>query len=60
MTSYYEIETAEQAQEAYEERFGGWPYFLLMGADEEEIVWLVKRALRTGREIEADEAEGEY
>lgn len=51
---WFEIETAEQAREAYEEAFGGWPYFLLMGADDDEIIWSVQRALRTGRELEAD------
>lgn len=60
MTEYYEIKTVDEARKAYEERFGGWPYFLLMGADDKEIVWLVRRALRMNKEIEADDAEGEY
>ena len=49
-----EIKTAEQAVAAYEERFGGWPHYLMMDASDEVIVFEVRHALRTGREIEAD------
>lgn len=47
--------TAEQAIAAYTEKFGGWPYFLMMGADDDYIVECVEEALRTGEEIEAEE-----
>lgn len=60
MMEWFEVDTAEKAEAAYSERFGGWPYFLLMGADDDEVVWLARKALRTGREIDADEAEGDY
>lgn len=46
--------TAEQAIAAYEERFGGWPLFIMMSATDEYIIERVAEALRTGNEIEAD------
>lgn len=52
--------TRDEAIKAYEERFGGFPYFLLMGAPDDIIVWKVRRALRLNREIEPDEADGDY
>lgn len=49
--------TAEEAIKVYTERFGGFPYFLFLGAPEESVVRAVEKALETGEEIEA-EAEG--
>lgn len=46
--------TEEQAINAYKERFGGFPYFLMMGASEEKIVEKVMKALESGEEIEAE------
>ena len=37
---------------AYEERFGGYPAFLLMGADDEEIIEALSECLETGKELE--------
>lgn len=44
--------TADEAIDAYTERFGGFPYFLFMGAEDEIIVESVERALETGEKIE--------
>jgi hypothetical protein len=51
--------TAEEAVGAYTKIFGGFPYFLFMGASEEVIVDAVEEALRTGEEIQAEE-EADY
>ena len=55
MMELCEIKTAEQAIEAYVEKFGGWPSFLMAGAADDEIIFEVRHSLRTGREIEADD-----
>lgn len=55
-----EIKTAEQAVAAYIERFGGWPSFLMAGASDDAVVFEVRHALRTGREIEADDPSADY
>lgn len=55
MRDIYDIETEEDAINAYAERFGGFPYFLFMGADEDYIISEVVKALETDREIEAEE-----
>ena len=43
--------TSDEAIEAVEKRFGGWPHFLMMGVSDEGVVERVKEALRTGEEI---------
>ena len=43
--------TEREAIDAYIERFGGFPYFLFLGATEEVIVKSVVEALKTGKEI---------
>ena len=55
MRDIYDIETEEDAISAYTERFGGFPYFLFMGAEEDYIISEVVKALETDREIEAEE-----
>lgn len=55
MRDIYDIETEEDAISAYAERFGGFPYFLFMGAEEDVIIDAVVNALETDREIEAEE-----
>ena len=42
--------TAEEAVGVYTKIFGGFPYFLFMGASEEVIVEAVEEALRTGED----------
>lgn len=42
-----------EAKKLYIERFGGFPEFLFMGADENEVLPYIQKALKTGKEIEA-------
>ena len=44
--------TREEAIKAYTEKFGGVPYFLMMGAPDEAITAAVEKALKSGEEIE--------
>ena len=55
MRDIYDIETEKDAINAYTERFGGFPYFLFMGAEEDYIISEVVKALGLDREIEAEE-----
>ena len=55
MRDIYDIETEDDAISAYTERFGGFPYFIFMGAEEDVIIDAVVNALETDREIEAEE-----
>ena len=55
MRDIYDIETEEDAISAYSEYFGGFPYYLFMGAEEDVIIDAVVKALETDREIEAEE-----
>lgn len=47
--------TREEAIEAYVDKFGGFPYYLFMGAADEYVVERVEEALRTGRPVRAEE-----
>lgn len=49
----------EAVKEKYIEMFGGYPYFLLMGADEEYIVEQLKRCIESGKELQPEE-DAEY
>ena len=51
----YDIETKDDAINAYAERFGGFPYYLFMGADEGVIIDEVVKALELDREITRDD-----
>lgn len=42
----------DEARALYIEKFGGFPDFLFMGADEEEVLPYIQEALNTGKEIE--------
>ena len=55
MRDIYDIDTEEDAINAYTDRFGGFPYFLFMGAEEDVIIDAVVKALETDREIEAED-----
>ena len=55
MRDIYDIETEEDAINAYAERFGGFPYYLFMGSEEDVIIDAVVKALETDREIEAED-----
>ena len=47
--------TREEAIEAYAKKFGGFPYFLMMGASDEAVIEAVKKALKSGKEIKPEE-----
>lgn len=47
--------TREEAIKAYEDKFGGFPYFLMMGVLDEILVREVEKALESGEEIEPEE-----
>ncbi len=44
--------TYEEAEKRYIEKFGGFPYFLFMGAEKSYILPYILEALETGKEIE--------
>jgi hypothetical protein len=52
--------TVQEAIEMYSDRFGGFPYFLFMGAPDEKIIEEVSLALETGKEISAGADEADY
>lgn len=52
--------TLEEVKAAYIERFGGYPSFLLMGADDDEIIEALTKCLETGQELEAPEEDALY
>lgn len=47
--------TRDEAVAAYEDRFGGFPWFLFMGSEDEELVKAVEGALRTGEPVRAED-----
>lgn len=55
MRDIYDIETEDDAISAYAERFGGFPYYLFMGAEEDVIIDAVVKAIETDREIEVED-----
>ena len=60
MRDIYDIETEEDAINAYTERFGGFPYYLFMGAEEDVIIDAVVKALELDRMIEVEDDEVMY
>ena len=52
--------TREKAIDAYIEKFGGSPYFLILGASDETIINAVVSALETGEEIQAGDINTDY
>lgn len=40
-----------EAIKQYVEKFGGFPYFLVMGASDKALIELVKKSLESGEEI---------
>lgn len=52
--------TRQEAIDAYTERFGGFPYYLFMGAPDDDVIYKVRRALVTGREIEPEVPDADY
>lgn len=47
--------TVQEAIDKYVERFGGYPYFVMMGASNEYIIQSVAESIRTGEEIRPEE-----
>ena len=47
--------TAQEAIDAYTQKFGGWPYFLFMAASDSVIIKAAQDALQTGKPIQAPE-----
>lgn len=52
--------TINEAIEKYTKKFGGFPYFLFMGAPEEKVIDAVKQALEIGEEIVAEFPDADY
>ena len=50
----------ETLKQEYIKKFGGYPSFLLQGADEEYIIDELSKALEAGKEIEAPDPDAEY
>lgn len=52
--------TAAEAKEKYIEMFGGYPSFLLMGADDDAIVEALVPCIESGHELEAPDPDDIY
>ena len=50
----------EEVKNAYIDKFGGYPAFLLMGADDDEIIRKLTKCIETGEELEPDDEEDVY
>lgn len=45
----------EEVKQAYIDKFGGYPSFLLMGADDETIIEVLTDCLKKGKELGAED-----
>ena len=52
--------SVEEVTDAYIEKFGGFPSFLLMGATDEEIVKLLTECLKTGKPLKPPVDDADY
>ena len=52
--------TKNEAIKKYIEKFGGFPYFLFLGASDEEIISSVTEALESGLEIKVQNKDADY
>lgn len=52
--------TFEEAKKKYIKKFGGYPSFLLMGADEDFAREVLEKCLKSGKELEPDDVYGDY
>lgn len=50
----------EEVINEYIKKFGGFPYFLFMGASEETIIGAINKALETGVKIESQWQDVDY
>ena len=46
--------------EKYEEKFGGYPSFLLMGASDEYIIKVLSECIKKGEPLKPDDPDGIY
>ena len=60
MKDIYDIETKEDAINAYIDRFGGFPNFLFMGSPDDFVIDEVVKALELDRMIEVEDNEVMY
>lgn len=60
MRDIYDIETKDEAIDAYIDKFGGFPNYLFMGAEEDVIIDTVIKALETDKMIEPKNDEVMY
>lgn len=51
--------TVDEVIAKYEEKFGGYPAFLLMGADDDEIIKELTECIENNHELEVPE-DGDY
>ena len=49
------MKTVEEVRNEYIDMFGGYPAFLLMGADEQEEIKLLEECIESGKELEPEE-----
>ena len=52
--------TIEEVKQAYIDKFGGYPAFLLMGAADEEIIAQLSKCLKEGKELEPESEDATY
>ena len=52
--------SAEEAIAKYTEMFGGYPAFLLMGAEDDEIISTLTKCIEEGKELKAPDPEADY
>jgi len=52
--------TLKEAREAYIKKFGGYPSFLLMGADEVEELAMLIECIESGEELKPFEDDADY
>lgn len=49
----------EKAKQQYIDKFGGYPAFLLMGADDDYVIEALNKAVASGKELTAED-DGDY
>ena len=50
----------DEVKAKYIEMFGGYPEFLLMGADDDEIIRLLSGCIENGHELEIEDEDDDY
>ncbi len=52
--------TRKEAIELYTQKYGGFPYFLFLGAEDETVVKAVEEALSKGEKIKVQNKDSDY